>query len=240
MPACCQYPSGNCVDVPDASTCSAIGGTFFPQFDCIDIDCLAIAGACCLPFGVCNDLGLADCQAQGGQWLGVGTTCAANEGDCPTTEACRPKSVDIHRQADYRYSLDECEQVAFAFYVGILGEPDWVDELRTPAERPPLGTIELISGRPSMQSWQNGRDKCKHHFGRLFVTPWGSIRPAACSKTEGGSFDPFYDLGFFNVFQTDELEFAAGTIAPVCWYEKAQHIEVRFSDSPVLCTEPFE
>ena len=43
-------------------------------------------GACCLPNGVCADLTAGECIAQGGDFQGVGTSCATTE--CPSDEGC--------------------------------------------------------------------------------------------------------------------------------------------------------
>lgn len=117
--ACC-YPGQGCIDAGDLTTgtvtetlCEGFGGVFAgaeTACDDAELDCTAIGleltGACCPPGGVggCVDYARAGipvtevaCTAQGGSFLGIGTTCAESAcgGACCGTEwGCVEGAVD--------------------------------------------------------------------------------------------------------------------------------------------------
>lgn len=82
--ACCSR-DGGCEDGVIGSDCLAIGGVFSVFETCSTISCEPL-GACCLE-ELCSEVSLADCAAQGGNYLGHESTCGL-EGLCESGACC--------------------------------------------------------------------------------------------------------------------------------------------------------
>jgi hypothetical protein len=100
--AACCFPDGTCENIPFAA-CDLAGGTgVHPGVTCESVDCTpSLTGACCFMGGAggqCFETTAASCQAQGGGYLGNGTTCPTT---ClPDTACCLPNGVCTMAQRD--------------------------------------------------------------------------------------------------------------------------------------------
>jgi hypothetical protein len=78
-PAACCYPDGTCA-VTLQTDCT---GVWHPEWPNCDVaQCLPPTGACCLPGSICQLVTVEQCQAEGGTFKGVGTTCDPNPCIC--------------------------------------------------------------------------------------------------------------------------------------------------------------
>jgi hypothetical protein len=157
--ACC-LPDGACIEVTETE-CAAQGGIFQgPQTICAGVDCPQPPGACCFSEcddddddgdddcpddgddddgdgGMCLDLTMEECVAQGGQFQGSGTSCSTV--DCPDGEGLI--IIDEETIDNGRFSVEW-----FADMHGVA--PDFLvnDDDPTEVGNPPLRWNVLFPG----------------------------------------------------------------------------------------------
>lgn len=99
--ACCFVSTGGCVNL-SYSACLGAGGAPGPEgSQCATYLCFP-QGACCLPTGACaGPISPAACAAQGGNYQGNGTSCAATNCPLPQGASCFPNGFClVMSQAD--------------------------------------------------------------------------------------------------------------------------------------------
>jgi spore coat protein A len=94
--ACClAAPAGDCQEflVGDEVSCTAAGGTVFPDPTCNPNPCPQPVGACCNADESCSEVSRDVCEAGGGLFQGAESLCSDNQVDCGLTPFIEPLPI---------------------------------------------------------------------------------------------------------------------------------------------------
>ncbi len=96
--ACCDEFIGLCTDDVDVVDCIQPHQRFEQGVACFEMQepCAAVAGACCRSDNTCDVVSESQCDAVGGNWLGLSTGCNA----CPLSPVCPPGSLHAQLPAN--------------------------------------------------------------------------------------------------------------------------------------------
>ena len=127
--ACCDDTTGSCEESVEIIDCLSTEQRFVPDGTCSDLDppCGVATGACCFADESCEPLLTeAECQAEGGTWLGGGTNCAS---DPCVMGACCVVGSDCQETTRF-----DCFAQGGVFMAGSTCDPDPCAQMECPPD----------------------------------------------------------------------------------------------------------